>query len=438
MIFRQLEGADLRNCEEVCHQWRDILLAGTPWRRFFHRKVHYSHLWRKEQKKLEANQLTLPTEQYRHICKNLLQVERNWRMGQLKKSVCSVNADVSWKITKSDDFVAWNFTDFENDKMQRGCAFLDTESMKIKEITSCYLYQNVEEIVVRRGNFKNSVIEIRDPKNSWIVNVGDAEENDYLHRQISFGSGRLVEYTRNNFGTERMRIWKMENPSTLLQDRTFQDRNLKIHKVDEQFIVAWANNYQKPKADILYFISTETLEVFRSFKVNDYKWDYDRGLLFQYRYDGIVRILDLASGTYFNNVRLPVREEDERFVHLLWTWASSNSNVMVLGWKFKKEYYRRVSHLSVYDLEAVKKRNSDPGRYLLYTLQFQFDICSFVMDEKLIAFNGVHRSNNPSVIVLNFANFGFAEGKSSDLKENPEANEDVKMKIIYDRCVESV
>ena len=53
MIFQQLDGEDLVNCEAVCRQWHDILLAGTPWRRLFHRKINYSPSWRKEQKKLE-------------------------------------------------------------------------------------------------------------------------------------------------------------------------------------------------------------------------------------------------------------------------------------------------------------------------------------------------------------------------------------------------
>ena len=40
-------------------------------------------------------------------------------------------------------------------------------------------------------------------------------------------------------------------------------------------------------------------------------------------------------------------------------------------------------------------------------------------------------------MILNFANISFAERKSSDLKENRvNVNEDVKMKIIYDPCVE--
>jgi F-box-like len=58
MIFQQLEGEDLVNCENVCRQWRDILLAGTPWRRLFDRNKDSSPLWRRAQRILESNQLT--------------------------------------------------------------------------------------------------------------------------------------------------------------------------------------------------------------------------------------------------------------------------------------------------------------------------------------------------------------------------------------------
>jgi hypothetical protein len=58
-----------------------------------------------------------------------------------------------------------------------------------------------------------------------------------------------------------------------------------------------------------------------------------------------------------------------------------------------------------------------------------------VMNEGQIACNGTDDKNNLLLTVLNFANF--AQRKSSDLNENPEANEEVKMKIIYDPCVDS-
>ncbi len=215
---------------------------------------------------------------------------------------------------------------------------------------------------------------------------------------------------------------------------------MNIFKVDEQFIVAWANNYQKPKADILYFISTETLEETRTLCVKTGKYAYGRGQLIQLSAYGVIRVMDVATGTHFNDVHLPFRIEDVPFIEMWDPWASSNSNVMVIAWKYtNKESRRKISHLSVYDLEAVKKRNSDPGRYLLYTLQFQLDVEEFVMNEREIAFSG--NANfywSWHVTVLKFANLSFDERKSSDFKENSEANEDdFKMRIVYDSCVDS-
>jgi F-box-like len=192
MIFQHLEGEDLVNCEVVCRQWRDILLAGTPWRRLFHRKINYSPSWRKEQKTLEKNQ-TLQTEKYRDVCRKILQMERNWRIGNFEKSVYLVNESAAWDITISDGFVAWGLEDSENDEIGRGCAFLDTETMIITKFPLTCRCQVLDEMLVRWDDRKHSVIEVRDPKNSWIINVKKAEENDYDHRRLSFGSGLLLE-----------------------------------------------------------------------------------------------------------------------------------------------------------------------------------------------------------------------------------------------------
>ena len=92
-----------------------------------------------------------------------------------------------------------------------------------------------------------------------------------------------------------------------------------------------------------------------------------------------------------------------------------------------------ISIPSVYDLDTIKKRNSrfaflefwipgsaDPGCYLLYTFQIQIEMKRIVLHENLIAFK-----EDQSATVLKFANFEFAQRKPSDLKENPEANEDL-------------
>jgi hypothetical protein len=91
----------------------------------------------------------------------------------------------------------------------------------------------------------------------------------------------------------------------------------------------------------------------------------------------------------------------------------------------------------VYDLEAMKKRSSGPGRHLPYTLQFQIDIETFVMDETRLALSGKDGNDKRSVTVLNFANLNFAGRKSSNLKENPEANEGIDIRIVYGPCVDS-
>ena len=431
MIFQYLDGEDLLNCEAVCRQWRDIFVAGTPWRRLFHRNVESSPFWRKEQKELEKNQQILQTEQYRDICRKILRINRKWRTGNLTKLSYSVNStDVyAHEIKISDDYVSWKFSRHENDRCRSWCAFLDTKSMQMTVIPLVYGHHHLNGMIISWAKPENGdfPVEIRDPRNHWTINV--MNEKNVGIRQICFGSELLVCYSAYAGNQDRIRIWRVGNPSTLLHDRTFEDRNMGILKVDEQFIVGETEDLEL-FALTLHFISIETLEEIRSLSVKSHRCPYDRGLLFQYRGNGIIRMMDVASGIFFNNMLLPFRKEDKIFVE--WTCASTNSNLMVIGWKYSKKIASILSHLSVYDLEAVKQPNSDPGSHLLYTLQFQFVIENFVMDETRIAFSGKDGKNKRSVTVLNFANFGSVERKPSDLEENPEDNEGVKMKIIYD------
>ena len=179
--------------------------------------------------------------------------------------------------------------------------------------------------------------------------------------EVAFGSKFLVAYfypfRERNW--ERMIIWKMGNSPVLLKESL---ASFAIWKFWKWFIVARTQSARPPT---LYFISNETLEEKRSrILIND-DYIYDRALLFQYCDNGIVRILDDASGTYFNDVGLPFQSQDKPFIELLDTWASSNSKCIVIGRKYSGKF-RTFSHLSVYDLESVKKPNS--VCHLLYTL----------------------------------------------------------------------
>ena len=446
MIFQHLEGEDLLNCEAVCCQWRDILLAGTPWRRLFYRNKEDLPLWRKVQRKLETNQLTLRAEQYRDVCKKILLVAQNLCSGNFTKLTHPVDL-VSCNITMSDDYVAWEFMH------SRGCEFLDTESMEIKEYPLFGRYEHFNEMLVFWRDRDAGELEIVDPTNHWVIKVLEEEEKrvDHLRHNVIFGNKMLIFHYIGFLprgAIERVKIWKIGHPPVLLKDECYKKLGLRYEMVDDRFIVATAFRPLCRKiGDNFHFISTETFEETRSLGLMKHRYEYDRGLLFYTRNKGVIRILDVTSGTHFNDLRLPFRSKDEPFIQLLtWChytlkdgercagllnkWASSNSNVIVIGWRYwNKEKSELLSNLSVYDLKAAKKPNSDSK--LLYTLQFQFDIDSFVMDESEIAFIGKD-GKNQSVTFLKFADFNFAERKSPFSK----ANKDIEMKIIHDPYVE--
>ena len=98
-------GGDLLNCETLCCQWRDILPSGTPRVELLSWNIKTLPLWQRAQQKLESNLLTLRMEQYRDANKDILQMNRNWRMGQFKKSVNSLNTVYAHEITMSEDYV---------------------------------------------------------------------------------------------------------------------------------------------------------------------------------------------------------------------------------------------------------------------------------------------------------------------------------------------
>ena len=109
VIFQQLEVEDLLNCKAMFRLWRDVVQARTPWKRLFHRNNESLPLWRNDQKKLEWNQRTLPKGQYRSVCKDIRQVQRNWRTGYFKKFIYEVNRGDFFTLTIGDDCVAWDY-----------------------------------------------------------------------------------------------------------------------------------------------------------------------------------------------------------------------------------------------------------------------------------------------------------------------------------------
>ena len=286
------------------------------------------------------------------------------------------------------------------------------------------------EMLLVHQTFGN--LEIANRKTRWVVNVWDGfdkEEKEFLYFEI--GSKLLVTYCRFQ-GSDRkrirIRIWKMENPPVLIHDRLCKYDHLGFEKVDDQFIVF-------SDFTIFCFISAENFEEFRAVTWSDNcRLEYDRGLLFRSTYpddgSGIIRIFDVTSGTFFNDVRLPIRNNTRQSVELMTYWASSNSRFVVIGWTTSSSGIFKFSNLSFYDLEAVKKPSSDRSCYL-YTLQIQcpnsilefdeYKHLRFLMDESRIVFNGIHGDEENNVTVLDFADFN--EPKTSDSENSEEESE---------------
>ena len=97
------------------------------------------------------------------------------------------------------------------------------------------------------------------------MNVVNEEGKVYNSRQVDFGGKLLVHYYRMIPDRERMRISKMGDPPTLLHDRTGEDCDWNIYKVDGQFIVTQVHA-NRPIFQTLYFISTENLAELRGFQ----------------------------------------------------------------------------------------------------------------------------------------------------------------------------
>jgi F-box-like len=451
-IFQQLEGEDLLNCEAVCRQWQNSLLSGTPWRRLFNRQVARSPAWQRVQKILEKNQRILRTEEYRDICKNILQAKRNWRTGNFAKFIHSLDSmqTFPFRITMNGDCVVWNaLCPSVNGEYRKEHSFLDTESMEITDIPEFADLITISEILFSAHRISRK-LEVID-SNKRVYSLYDGREDDSRLYNFVFESKLLAVSSYNmNSHSGRIQIWKLESPPILLNDRTFSQLwdQLDIFKVDERFIVA------KPNLRTLYLTSTETLKVLTSLSVRQCKYGYDeyhqfeynRGLLFQSRGNGIIRILDVATGTHFNDVRLPLwnkenklikfvpfevyRQENEPSAKLLDSWASSNSNFLVIGWKYWNTR-TNLFYLSVYDLNSIKK-NSDPDSHLLYTLNIQLDIDCFLTNESQIVCYGRDYRNERKLIEINFVTIGLGP-VSSALQENREV-EDVSI-IKIDRSM---
>ncbi len=448
MIFKLLEVEDLENCEAVCRQWRAILHAGTPWRRLFNRRVIYFFpLLRQALKKLDIEDckpekvigskppergeelnLKMKPSQYRDVCKNVLEVRRNWRTAKFTKwSHGPPENSCACYLEIGDDYVSWNVEIHENDERRKGCFFVDTtaESMKMTELCSVFHFQVLDGTGRPHWLHENRsglvTVEIHQPGTDCILNLSSQEADGYIYHPTRFTGKQFICYSSCGGGDQgRLRIWTLENSQLILTHDHTRDgcRKLKMLDVDEKFLMAsdLLQSNEEPGKTFRFF-DPETFEPVRAFSVlANVSCKYQRGLLFEHRVDaGTYRVLDVASGTHFNSAMLsPLRKEGEvAFIKGFICTISFNSSVIVISSVSESrspdmQSHPFLTHFSVYDLEVVKNGKHDSCCSPLYILQFPLLTTDWEMDETRLAVMGTYGPDftylgNRLVIVLNFS-----------------------------------
>jgi hypothetical protein len=345
------------------------------------------------------------------------------------------------------DYVAWDFSRLEMNKIMGrterciGCIFLNLETTTVHNIRSVYKFQALNASgysYTSTDNTEYVTFAIHEPSGSFEIAIWAEDEVQHVYRPTS-SRGKLVFCYSTSTDRERLRVWQMdrrqEHPSeieekpTLIHDRSRESGDLRIEGADENFIMTVGRS-DRSEFRTLYLTShfTDALIDVRALTVwKCQEFRYDRGLLFQNRGLSIVRILDVASGVHLNDVRLPLeREADRSLVSMLRVWASSNENVIVIGWHYVSLKTQSVqSILSVYSREAVVQQQHQPHHsisfcvYPIYNLRLatDMDIEDFEMDETRIAVIGVKRcrKNGKRIVsVLHFTGTG-SVGKGTDV-----------------------
>ena len=126
------------------------------------------------------------------------------------------------------------------------------------------------------------IFEISDPNNHYLVNVTDGDKlvlsrkfYDASIRYKMFVACEFIGYENRYFHTVHLiKIWKLGNPSTLLE--TFTQESLERVKLGEQFLLLESRFIEPMKMD---FVSIENGES-RNFFLKYSSYAYAGGLLF--------------------------------------------------------------------------------------------------------------------------------------------------------------
>jgi F-box-like len=416
VIFDQLDGQDLIHCETVCHQWRNIILSGRPWKGLFRWKMVSSQQWREVWWHFGIDEKKLETAHYRELCKTIIkevnETDNNWRTGNFKKTEETCYSINFAHVVIGKDWIAnydYNYRFRDDEKMItfRNRTSVDQHCVVIPD--GFFAVTNAEIVV--RWNDKN--MEILDINGQLISEVPELDEDERISCKLAsccISDDRMAVISQNK-GQEKLSLWDVSIPMkvTRLNSQYFNldlffesshtygeqlDRDTSM-QMDEKFIAICTFRNESTK---FRFFSKKTLELLwqKTLKGNmKNNFVYGQGMLLLYvtqsdsDESGLIEMYDITSGRFIRDICVSVKKSNDDLKYRV----GLNSKFMIIAERSEE----KGNVFNIYNLEAVKNKNSADD-ILVCVIEGCPYFC--LLDESKI-FSGIY--------TYNFGSFGLFE-----------------------------
>ena len=371
-IFKNLDVPDLLSCTKVCRKWKCVIESLVLGRSFFQRLKKSSAAWRRAWRKLAQDETNLKAEDYKNIClscwRYLKKVDDNWRAGSYKLKTsrhfyyCRVRG-----FAVGEDFI----TTADGDDFVQ---IFDRELNRYFRPV-CPNYQIIDVNTVAYVESKG--LTFHDTNTGQLISRFELNESPSRF-DACCPTAKLWTVRAEFENVLRLTLLRVDDAANVALIKTVEVARFgyREFQVDEQFILHRTIKSYPERQRLMYrstchLISTGIVHdtaLERSLSVRSQLWPrYDRGLLFLRNRNQLIRILDVASGTYLHDINMGKCRWIEDI--------KANSNYVVII---------ADSNLYVYSLQAL--RNPLPGDALVFKIKYCHDLYSLTVDETQIVF----------------------------------------------------
>ena len=367
LIFQHLDGKDLVHCEAVCRQWRQVMLTGTPWIRWLKQRSASPEL-RPFWHRMGLDETNLQFQDYRAICRDIVrylnQQDNNWRHGKYEESSLECNADyatISGNYTycpkkKWDPYGTTAVTILDKTSQVRAINRIDVEGELLQFYNNIVIYKCRDKI--KFADYSDGHV-ISELTVGWSI------------RNYRF-NGKLLAVRFD----DHLCVWKVENDNMTMLKRLeiISDFSLEM---DGKYIVVVDRFFdgEEVYAEV-NFICTKAMEIKRTLNVGLNEFAYVKGLLFILTKKNVVRIWNVASEIYLDDLHIP-----HGYAPCIDSRGKIKANSKFLIMLFDDHICYDNKLLCIYDLEAIKNGSCSAKGLPLHTIRVSHSVREVSADE---------------------------------------------------------